>query len=117
MPNQGAGRPRGTIVRRGDRKWLVRVSLGVDLNGRRVRVNKTVFGTKADAQRALTDLFSRRDTGLPVNFGRQTLGAWIVEWLQTWCKEISDRTRRDYADNARLYVPESLKVRPLVSVT
>jgi integrase len=117
MGRREAGRPRGTVVARSDGKWLVRASLGTDAAGRRVRLNKIVHGTKAEAQRQLTALLKSADDGQPVALTRQTLEAWLAEWLETWCKDISERTRRDYANNVRRYLPRTLLARRLTALT
>lgn len=117
MPRQYAGRPRGTIVPRGDGKWLLRASLGTDAAGQRVRVNKVVSGTKSEAQRQLTALLKSADDGQPAALTRQTVDEWLSEWVETWCKDITDRTRRDYADNVRRYVPRALRCKRLPAVT
>jgi len=41
----------GQIIARGERTWLVRVYAGLDGSGKRPYLNKTVHGTKKDAQR------------------------------------------------------------------
>ena len=44
----------GQLINRGDRKWLVRIYLGRDVvTGKRKYHNKTVYGTKRDAQKYL----------------------------------------------------------------
>jgi integrase len=80
----------------GSGRWLVRVSLGTDAKGRRVRYEKTVHGKKADAQRHLRGVLQRRDQGLPGKLSRDTLGEWSAEWLDKWCSRIAPRTKADY---------------------
>lgn len=107
------GRPRGSIAARGKGKWLVRVSGPSYGSASRARVNKLVHGTKADAQRALTELLRGLDQGTLTGQTRETLGDWISEWQSAWCRDISQRTRRDYANNIRRYVPSALLAKRL----
>lgn len=112
-----SSRPRGTIVGRGTSRWLVRVSLGQDTNGRRVRINRTVYGTKADAHKQLTMMLKGADDGVSITPNRATLGEWLNEWLGTWCKKVSGRTRDDYTRIVRRYFPRTLLVKKLQAIT
>ncbi len=112
-----ASRRRGTVQARGDRKWLVRVSLGTDARGARVMLNRTVHGTKSDAERTLTELLQRSDAGGVVTASRQKLGDWLREWLDQWTRDIRERTRLDYEALVRLHVPAWLALMPLDRLT
>ncbi|HTS88611.1 MAG TPA: tyrosine-type recombinase/integrase, partial [Gemmatimonadales bacterium] len=87
-------------------RWLVRVSLGGDdpSGKRRPRYNKVVHGPKRAAERVLIDYLKRKDDGLPVPLGRQTVGAWLDEWLKNWRAEVSARTRNDNRNHIRRYL-------------
>jgi hypothetical protein len=65
---------------RGKGRWLVRVAYGMDPTGKRLRASNLVRGKKADAEKALTDLLGRTDTGVPIALSRQTLGEWLDEY-------------------------------------
>lgn len=112
-----SSRSRGTIVPRGPARWLIRVSLGQDTNGRRVRINRTVHGNKAEALRQLTVMLKGSDDGLSITPSRATLGEWVTEWLDTWCRDVSDRTRDDYTQLVRRYFPRTLLAKKLEAVT
>jgi len=94
-------------------KWNVRVSVGQDAGGKRVRLDRTIYGSKADAQRFLNAAQKRRDDGLDVILSRQALGAWTAEWLKTWCDSMSTRTRDDYERLLRRYLTPELRGRRL----
>lgn len=98
-------------------KWHVRVSAGLDAGGKRVRLNKTIRGSKTDAQKYLNAALRRRDDGFEVILTRQTLGLWIEEWLATWCSGISSRTKSDYERLCRRYLPVQLRTRQLALIT
>ncbi len=53
----------GQIVTRGKNTWLVRIYRGLDEHGKRRYVNKTVHGTKKDAEAWLTAALRERDLG------------------------------------------------------
>jgi integrase len=94
-------------------KWHVRVTAGQDAGGKRIRLNQTIHGSKADAQKYLNAAMRRKDDGAQVILTRQSLGAWIEEWLQVWCSGISARTKSDYDRLLRRYLPPELRARQL----
>jgi hypothetical protein len=57
----------GQIIKRGDSCWTVRIFLGRDTNGKRKYFNKTVRGTKKDAQKYLTAKLREKDLGVLLN--------------------------------------------------
>jgi integrase len=95
----------------------VRISWGTDGTGKRLRQGKTIYGTKRDAQRYLTDALKRADDGLPVSHTKQTLGAWLTEYFETWCGHLSDRTLAMYRHMVGLYLPPTLLARRLTTIT
>jgi integrase len=98
-------------------KWKLRLTLGVDAGGRWLRLNRTLYCSKAEAQRTLNALLKRKDDGLEVALTRQSLGAWIDEWLTVWCKRISVRTRTDYEAVLKRYLPNELRGRALPNLS
>ncbi len=64
----------GQIVNRGPKKWMVRIYLGRDGDGKRRYHNKTIHGTKKDAERYRTKVLRDRDTGELVEPSRKPLG-------------------------------------------
>ncbi|MBM3759215.1 MAG: site-specific integrase [Acidobacteria bacterium] len=53
----------GQIIRRGDRKWCVRVFLGNNEHGKRVYQNRSVSGAKKDAEKVLAEMLRTRSLG------------------------------------------------------
>jgi integrase len=98
-------------------KWRVRVSAGSDAGGKRVRLNKTIYGSKAEAQRYLNAALRRKEEGFEVALSRQSLGMWIDEWLRAWCIGISPRTKSDYDRVLRRYIPVDLRGIPLPALS
>lgn len=108
----------GQLIQRGERTWLIRVYLGRDEGGRRKYLNRTVHGSKKDAQRVLTALLRERDMGILVEPSRQTLNAYLDRWLETAAKpRVSARTLENYAWILDKYVRPALGARPLAQIT
>lgn len=55
-------RAQGQIIARGKNTWLVRTFAGRDGNDRRQYHSRTIHGTKAEAQRYLTDELTGNET-------------------------------------------------------
>ena len=83
----------GQVIRRGESTWLVRIALGRAASGKRMHHNKTVKGTKKDAQRYLTKTLREMDTDTFVDASPLTLGAFLHQWLETAAKPRVRRRR------------------------
>ena len=72
----------GTIRKRGKSSWELRFDVGRDpASGRRRFRYLSVKGTKASAQRALTEALHQRDTGTDIARSRLTVHAFLERWL------------------------------------
>ena len=60
--------------------WYLRVELERDMTGKRKRVNETVRGTKAEAQRRLREMLRAAETGL-LSADRVTMGDVFDQWI------------------------------------
>lgn len=83
----------GQLIKKGERKWLVRIFLGRDGNGKRNYFNKLIQGNKKDASdyrsRTLTDI----SQGKFVAPSKTTLNEYLDEWLKNSAKQkLSERT-------------------------
>lgn len=108
----------GQLIERGPRTWLLRVFLGRDASGKRRYLNKTVHGTKKEAQAILNRMLTEKDQGLLREQSRQPLGKYLETWLETVAKQrVRESTFRSYSDIIRLYVPDDLKNMPLSKIT
>lgn len=104
----------GQLVQRGERSWYVRVFLGRDADGQRKFHNKTIHGTKKDAQRYLNAVLRELDLGAFVEPGSQTLNGYLDHWLEAAAKpRLRDRTYDDYVSWMQRYVREPLGQRKL----
>ena len=99
----------GQIVRRGPGRWLVRIYLGRDAAGKRRYHNKTIHGTKRDADRYRTKTLRELDTGTFVEASQRTLEDFLNEWLEVSVKpRVRQRTHQDYSSLAARYLIPSL---------
>ena len=99
----------GQIVRRGEKTWVVRIFQGRDENGKRRYFNKTVRGTKKDADKYLTAKLRDKDLGLNIEPASESLGQYLDKWLETSVKpRVRSRTYEDYAALMTRYVREPL---------
>lgn len=80
----------GQLIRRGDRKWCVRVFLGCDGNGKRAYQNRTVQGSKKDAEKVLADLLTKR-----------SMGPNLIDLDRVLMGELFDDLERDYRLNGK----------------
>lgn len=108
----------GQVIRRGESTWLVRIALGRAASGKRMHHNKTVKGTKKDAQRYLTKTLREMDTDTFVDASPLTLGAFLHQWLETAAKpRVREKTLLDYTRLADSYLIPALGHRKLSQLT
>ena len=108
------GRRSGQIVARADGIWLVRVFLGRDAGGRRRYHNKTVHGTRKDAQRYLTKSQRDNDLGQFVEPSDRPLEGYLQDWLLgAAAARVTAKTASDYGSLLRLHVNPVLGDRKL----
>ena len=86
----------GQLIQRGDRKWLVRVFMGRGPDGKRRYFNKTIHGTKKDAQRFLNEKLHEQDLGVLVVPSNQLLRDYLAEWVDKGKPGVRPRTRESY---------------------
>jgi integrase len=81
---------RGHISKRSPGSWTIQVSGGFDDAGGRVRITRTVRGSEAQAQKALTKLLREVDTGTVAMTGGTTVSHYLTE---TWLPHAATRVR------------------------
>ena len=108
----------GQIIGRGDKTWLIRVFLDRDPEtGKRRYFNKTVHGTKKDAQQVLTGILRKRDKGTFTEPRRISLNDYLDRWLETAAKpRLRPRTYAEYADLLNWYLRPALGRRQLEQI-
>jgi integrase len=112
-----ASRTAGQIVKRGEKKYLIRIFLGRDeTTGKRHYHNKTFRGTQTDAQKWLTMALRRRDMGEPIEDTERSMSAWLDEWLKMKTKTVRPRTFEIYTENVNRHVRPALGKRKLAGI-
>jgi integrase len=109
----------GQIIKRGDRTWLVRMFLGRHPEtGKREYHNKTIHGTKKDAEKYLTGVQRERDLGTFTEPTTTTLNEYLNQWLENAAKgSVRERTHADYAKVLDRYIRPALGSRKLHQLT
>ena len=99
---------RGEIKQRSPGSWQIRVFLGRDENGKRIRKNETVRGKKADAERRLREILGKMDHGVVPSVERYKLAEWLKLWLDDVIAHTTEQaTFERYEEAVRLHiVPE-----------
>ena len=87
---------RGNISKRGKNSWQLRFD-ATPINGKRQRRHVTVRGTYKDAQRELTRLLAARDHNTLSEPTRMTVGAYVMQWLES-THEQSPKTLERYEE-------------------
>ena len=96
-------RNRGSIIPKGDQKYLVRVYLYKDAEGKRVYASKLVDGSWREADKERTRMLRDMDTRVFTKPSKQTVRDFLAEWL-AGKTDVGAWTKRGYADALRLHV-------------
>jgi integrase len=107
---------RGEIEERGENHFVVRVFLGRDGNGKKIRKAKTVHGSYKDAKKALTALLSQVDNN-SLATTNITVNAFLDQWLETVKPNLRKKTGSDYGKCLKLYIREPLGAKKLSKLT
>jgi integrase len=104
----------GQIIKRGDKTWVVRIFTGRDANGKRRYLNKTIKGTKKDAETYLSKTTTAISTGTFVEPSPLTLNDYLSKWLHTAARlRLAERTFDSYSELITRYVTEDFGTRKL----
>lgn len=107
----------GQIIKRGENTWLVRVSLGSDSKGKRQYFNKTIRGTKKEAQKYLTAKLREKDLGVFIEPASIALDEHLDKWLKTVAKgRVRERTYQGYEELLKLHIRPKLGVKRLCDI-
>lgn len=107
----------GQIVKRGENTWYVRIFLGRDAEGKRKYFNKTIHGTKKEAQKFLTAKLREKDLGVFV----EPASIPLNEFFDRWCEEIAknklrERTFNNYKSLYDCHIKEKLGLKRLCDI-
>jgi len=107
----------GQIKKRNENTWLVRIFLGRDANGKRRYFNKTIHGTKKDAQKYLTAKMREKDLGVFIEPASIALNEYLDKWLLESAKpRLREATFENYRYLTSLYIRERLGSRKLSDI-
>lgn len=107
----------GQVIKRGENSWLLRIYLGEDSNGKRRYANKTVRGTKRDAQKWLNSALRDQDLGIFVEPAAITLNEYLDKWLEAVARpRVSQRTADGYAGLLERYIRPAIGHKRLESL-
>lgn len=107
---------RGSIIKRG-KGYSVVLDLGDDPVTRKRRQKwHSGFATKREAQAALAELIGNVNQGTYVTRTKQTVAAFVEEWLVAIAPTVRIATHYSYARNLRLHVIPYIGSMPMVAV-
>lgn len=107
----------GQIVKRGENTWYIRIFLGRDANGKRKYYNKTIHGTKKDAQQFLTAKTREKDLGIFVEPALMPLNEYLDKWLEEIAKpRLRESTLSSYESILQNYVKAKLGAKRLSEI-
>ena len=99
----------GQIIKRGDKNWIVRIFMGRDGNGKRRYLNKTVRGTKKDANTYLSKTLTEISAGTFVESLPDTVEDYLKKWLETAAKpRLRENTYKEYEGLIQRYIKPKL---------
>jgi integrase len=104
---------RGHIEQRSTGSWRIQASGGFDDTGKRIRVSRTVRGSRRDAEKELTRLLRELDDGTAARSGADTFGSYLTgRWLPHVRSRVTASTWRRYEELVRLHlIPRCGRVR------
>lgn len=86
----------GSIEQRGPNRWRLVTSGGKDQSGKRVKITRTISGTKPEAKRELARLTTEVEAGRVGATAKMTLGEWIDTWMARVEKTLAPSTLVGY---------------------
>jgi integrase len=95
---------RGSVVKRGN-SYTVVVELDRDpITGKRRQKWHSGYRTKKDAERALTELLTAKDSGAYIELTKETFGQFSPVWLLAIKPTLRPSTHYSYERNLKLHV-------------
>ena len=107
---------RGSTKKRGG-KWTVILDEGRGADGRRRQRWISGFATKASAQARLTELLAARATGAYVPPSKNTVAAFMAQWLDARRSQLRPSTMHGYTKIVRAYIVPKLGAVELQALT
>jgi integrase len=99
----------GQIIKRGEKTWVVRIFQGRDENGKRRYANKTIHGTKKNAEKYLTAKLRDKDLGINIEPASESLDKYLEKWFQSVVRSrVREATFDDYKYLLDRYISPAL---------
>lgn len=99
----------GTIQKKGENTWIVRIFLGRDANGKTKHFNKTIHGSKKDAQTFLTAKLREKDLGCFVEPAAMSMSDFLGDWLENIaCSRVREATFDGYKGIIEYYLKPAI---------
>lgn len=93
------------IVKKDKDKWLVRVFIGRDENGKTKFFNEIFLGRKEDAKAFEAKKKSELISGVALEHSQITVGEYLDKWLEVAAKpRLKERTYEDYEQYLKRYI-------------
>ena len=108
---------RGSVEKRGDRVYRIKIHLGYSADGKRQTHSETCHGTAAEAERRKRDLIAEFERGSLVARSRKPYSEFLKDWLETKSSQVRVRTAEDYAELIERYLKKTLGKLPLDKLT
>jgi len=102
-----SGHKRGQIIKRGDKKFLIRIYTGRE-QGKRKYSSEMFHGTETEAGKQLTKMLRALDTQSHARKSSLTLKDFLDQWFTKKELGIEPRTLGEYKQHMRLYVVPTL---------
>ncbi len=97
QPSKRARRDgRGSLIKKGPGRWLVRVTYATTATGTQVRRGEIVHGTKPDAERRLIALLKEQDDNPELKPSTDTVGAWVAYYFEHLTGNLAPQTVTRY---------------------
>lgn len=98
---------KGSVFKRG-KTWTVLIGLGRDGTGKRMREWHSGFATKKEADKARVEILHRIATGTHVPRSKQSVAAFLKEWLEATRPTIRESTWESYGGLIRTHITPRL---------
>lgn len=107
-----------TVLKRGEKRFLVRVYLGRDPETKkRIEINKTVHGTYSEAVEREIQLKGQKISGQLTKSSRMTLNELLELYFTTKRHSMEVTTLHKYRSYCQFYVEQSLGTKPINKIT
>ncbi|MGH4050001.1 MAG: tyrosine-type recombinase/integrase [Clostridium sp.] len=85
--------------------WQITIELGIDENGERQRMFKSIYGTKKDAEKEMQQMLNELDGGTFVEDTKITVASYLRNWIKIYVEpNLAPTTIDGYKSNVENYI-------------